>query len=66
MIVKMFAKSAGYFTSLETTVKALERDVNAWLQANPGIRVAEIQQSSSGGSLEPSKVVVSIWYEPET
>jgi hypothetical protein len=64
MIVKMFAKSGGYFTSLQSTVTALEREINDWLKGNPGIRMVAIKQSASGGSLEPSKVVVSVWYEP--
>ena len=65
MLVKLFAASAGYFTSIVRAASRLEQEVNDWLQANPEIRVLDIKQSSNGGSAEPSKIVLSIWYEPE-
>jgi hypothetical protein len=30
--------------------RELEDEVNAWLEQNPGIKVMDIKQSSSGGS----------------
>ena len=66
MLVKMFARASGHFTSVGRAATKLEREINAWLEANPGIRVVQMKQSSSGGSFEPSKLWVSIWYEPGT
>ena len=66
MLAKMFGKSVGYFTTTHKAAWQLEGEINAWLKANPGIRVVQIRQSSNAGSLEPSKVWVSIWYEPGT
>jgi hypothetical protein len=63
MKVKVFAVSAGYFRSFSDTGAKLEREINAWLEQHPNLRLAEIKQSSNGGSAEPSKIVVSIWYE---
>jgi hypothetical protein len=63
MKVKVFAVSAGYLSSFSGTGAKLERDINAWLEQHSNVRVVEIRQSSSGGSLEPSKIVVSVWYE---
>ena len=44
----------------------LEGEVNAWLADHPGVRVILVKQSSCGGSAEPSKHVVTVWYEPKT
>ena len=66
MLTKMFASRAGYFTSPAKTATQLEGEINAWLGARPDVRVVHIRQSSNGGSLEPSKVWISIWYEPGT
>jgi hypothetical protein len=63
MLVKMFVKSGGYLTPMDRTVDELEREINAWLGANPGVRVLQVKQSATGGSLEPCKLVVSIWYD---
>lgn len=65
MKVKIFSKSAGYFSRLSTASDLLEQDVNAWLERHPTINVYDITQSSCGGSVEPSKHVISIWYETE-
>ena len=64
MLVKVFVKSSGTFATVGRTATKLEREINAWLKANPGIRVVQTKQSSSGGSLDPAKLWVSIWYEP--
>jgi len=41
----------------------LEDDINAWLRENPRIKIVDVRQSSSGGSLGASLWFVSIWYE---
>ncbi len=43
--------------------RGIEPEVNDWLAAHPAIEVIDIRQSSSGGSMEPSAVAVSIWHE---
>lgn len=65
MKVKLF-KRAGYHFGLgrkRTSQQVLEDEINEWLEANPTIKIVEIKQSMSGGSLEPSQTLVSIWYE---
>lgn len=66
MQVKFFGKSAGYFQSAEQVAKALEGEVAAWLAQHPDIKLVSVKQSATGGSLDPSKIWVSIWYEPGT
>ena len=63
MQVKIFSKCGGYFSKLSQIASQLEQDVNAWLENHPGIKIIDIKQSSSGGSLEPAKHIISIWYE---
>ena len=66
MKTKVFAISEGYFRRISKAALSLESQINAWLNANPGIKIVDIKQSSCGGSAEPSKTIVSIWYEPES
>lgn len=66
MLVKFFGKSAGYFQAADQVALEMEREVAAWLEQQADIKVITVEQSSSGGSLEPSKVWVSVWYEPGT
>lgn len=40
-----------------------EDEINAWLKEQPGIEVIRIEQSASGGSLNNSLWMISIWYE---
>ena len=63
MKVKVFSKCGGYFEKFSKSASILEEDINDWLNDNPGISIIEIKQSSCGGSLEPAKHIVSIWYE---
>ena len=42
----------------------LEDQVNRWLKDHPEVKVVEIKQSTAGGGLGPSQVLVSLWYEP--
>jgi hypothetical protein len=41
----------------------LEDEVNAWLAKHPQIKIVEIKQSASGGSLQDIKRYISVWYE---
>ena len=63
MLVKIFVMREGYFSSIAKATSTLEQEINSWLRANPNIRIANIKQSSCGGSMEPSRTVVSVWYQ---
>lgn len=63
MLVKIFVMREGYFSSIAKAASDLEEEINLWLRANPNIRIANIEQSSCGGSMEPSRTVVSVWYQ---
>ncbi len=65
MLVKLFAKERGYFRSLSRSSSALEKEINNWLRENPKIQIKDIQQTSCGGSLEPSKTIISVWYQDD-
>ncbi len=67
MKVKIF-KVAGYsfyFGKKPVSKQILEDEINAWLNANQNIDIAEIKQSCCGGSFNPSLTIVSIWYNPK-
>ena len=66
MIVKVFAtqrKFSFFGKSWSRALLDLEQEISAWLEANPGIRITDIKQSSSAVFLEQPKIVISIWYE---
>ena len=63
MRVKFFIKDKSPFSFWNTFQSRLEDEVNAWLADNPGIHIVHVAQSSNGGSLDSSKVFLSIWYE---
>ncbi len=65
MKTKIFAISGGYFRNISKTALSLEEEINAWIKANSGIKIIDLKQSSCGGSVEPSKIIISIWYELE-
>ena len=65
METKIFGISQGYFRKISKAAFHLQEEINAWLAANPGIKIIDIKQSSSGGSVEPSNIIISIWYEFE-
>ena len=65
MKTKIFAISQGYFRTLSRASLSLEMQINTWLNTNPGIKIVDIKQSACGGSADPSKIIISIWYEPE-
>lgn len=41
----------------------LENELNDWFSQNPKIKVVDIKQSASGGSLAPALWLISVWYE---
>ena len=63
MKVKIFSKCGGYFGKSSIISSDLEKEVNTWLESHSGIKIIDIKQSSCGGSLEPAKHIISIWYE---
>jgi hypothetical protein len=60
MRVKLFWKNE---PTTRTSALDLENEINSWLAENPNIKVVEVQQSSSGGSLAGSLWFISVWYE---
>ena len=63
MQVKIFSKCGGYFSKLSKISSDLEQEVNTWLGSQPGIKITDIKQSSCGGSADPAKHIISVWYE---
>ena len=43
--------------------RVLEAEINTWLSENPRIKVVDLKQSASGGSLSPNLWFISVWYE---
>ena len=43
--------------------EALENEINRWLLEHADVRIIDIKQSASGGSLKPSLWLISLWYE---
>ncbi|PCJ17945.1 MAG: hypothetical protein COA96_17370 [SAR86 cluster bacterium] len=41
----------------------MDAEINSWLASNPDITVTETKQSMTGGSWQPAKLVISIWYQ---
>ena len=62
MKVKMFSKCGRYFGK-SNIAASLEGEINVWLESEPEIKVVDIKQTSCGGSLEPGKHLISVWYE---
>jgi hypothetical protein len=65
MKVKLFIKDKSSFRSWQRHTQEFEDDINVWLAANCNVKVIDIKQSSNGGSFDTTKVVISIWYEPD-
>jgi hypothetical protein len=61
--VKLFVRDKSAFVGWDRFLAELEEQVNAWLAFNPEIRIVQVTQSSNGGSLDTSKVFLSVWYE---
>ena len=57
MKMKLFGKEGSQ------KVLGLEEEVNTWLVQNPKIKIIDIRQSASGGSLQDTKLYISVWYE---
>ena len=57
MKIKLFGKEGS------KKILGLEEEVNVWLQQNPNIKIIDIKQSASGGSLADTKFYISVWYE---
>ncbi len=55
MKVKLFSKKDSFFGRRKNL--DLENEINEWLKKNPSVKVIEIKQSASGGSLEPCHMV---------
>jgi len=67
MEVKIFTKilraKTGFLPNTDTaTDHGLEGEINIWLATQPNIKIQNITQSQSGGSFQPSTIVISIWY----
>ena len=41
----------------------LESEINEWLEKHPDIKIINTIQSSNGGSLNNTKLFISVWYE---
>lgn len=65
MKVKLFIKDKSSFRSWQRHTQELEDDINTWLAIHRDVKVIDIKQSSNGGSFDTTKVVISIWYEPD-
>jgi len=61
--VKLFLKDKSAFRKWDRFVQGLEDEVNTWLAAHPFLRIVHVTQSSNGGSLDTTKVMMSVWYE---
>jgi len=57
MKMKLFGKEGS------NKIFELEEEVNTWLEQNPKIKIIDIRQSASGGSLHDTKLYISVWYE---
>jgi len=57
MKMKLFGKEGS------KKVFELEEEVNTWLEQYPKIKIIDIRQSASGGSLHDTKLYISVWYE---
>ncbi len=57
MKMKLFGKSGS------KQISGLEEEVNTWLARHPDIKIIEIKQSASGGSLHETLLHISVWYE---
>lgn len=44
-------------------VLGLQEEINNWLDKHPSIKIIDIKQSASGGSLHVTKLFISVWYE---
>ena len=64
MRVKLF--SMYQLPAAELNLSGLEEEINAWLAQNSHVRIVDVKQSATGGSLAPSLWLVTVWYEEAT
>jgi len=57
MKMKLFGKEGS------KKILGLEEEVNAWLGQQSNIKIIDIRQSASGGSMADTKLYISVWYE---
>lgn len=62
-IFRMAGSSFGFGKKKNKPAVVFENEINEWLAANPGVKISEIKQTMCGGSLDPDKTLISIWYE---
>ena len=63
IFTKILRPKIGFLPKSDTaTDHGLEGEINLWLATQPNIKIDNITQSQSGGSFQPSTIVVSIWY----
>ena len=67
MKVKLFGKAAVRVKKEPSRcgleVLDLEKEINAWLEQNPSVKIIDVKQSSNGGSFGNTKLFLSVWYE---
>ena len=61
MKVKIFSVN-NPFRRKKQKQQTLEDDINNWLTDNQEKEVLHIKQSASGGSINPSTWLITIWY----
>jgi len=62
MKVKLFSKDNPLGKKVSNQLD-LENEINSWLEENLSIRVISIEQSAHWGSLDHTKLFISVWYE---
>ena len=69
MKVKLFwilhPLKVGLFRTDDANAKVAEEEINSWLREHPRIRVTEIRQAATGGSMGPMLFLISVWYEED-
>jgi len=57
MKIKMYGKESSEHEL------GLEDEVNALFEQHPNIKIFDIRQSASGGSMADTNLYISVWYE---
>jgi len=65
MKVKLFLTNEKLSKKDQSSVK-LEDEINSWLENHSEIKIVKIKQSSCGGSMDPAKHLISVWYDSLT
>ncbi len=65
MKTKLFlARKFEWYISDREFCARIERELNEWLEAHPNIKIVEIVQSFSSGSIfQGMSLYISVWYE---